>query len=191
MSALKKARIYNPKNMGDGFYVQFNPNTLRYTAGTNTFRKVAAGEGAKEQYIQIQGDPTGTTCRSTLDATLFFYTYENESSYTDVRKDVNRLRAFLRRQDDKEGVISQDIAFAWGTLTVIGTLESINVSYQMFAADGTPVQAQVSILIQGEDPDVKADGVNRAASQQINTDPVQQWREGGSLSSARWLFELF
>lgn len=188
MSALKKARIYDPQNMDDGFYVQFNPNTLQYTAGANTPSRTA---GEEEQYRQIQGDPTGVTSMAQLTATLFFHTYENESSYTDVRKDVNRLRAFLRRQDDKEGVISRGIAFAWGTLTVIGTLENISVSYQMFAADGTPVQAEVSIGIQGEDPDIKADGVNRAASEQFSTDPIRALQGKGIPSSAKWLFELF
>lgn len=190
MSALKKARIYDPKNVTDGFYVQFNPNTLQYAAGSNiSSKKNRSGE---EQYTQIQGDPTGRTGLASLSATLFFHTYQNETSYTDVRKEVNQLRAFLRRRDDREGVISRGIAFAWGTLTVIGTLESIHVSYQMFAADGTPVQAEVSVTILGEDPDVKADGVNRAASQTIDRDPVLAWREQGlPPPSVQWLFELF
>lgn len=189
MSALKKARIYDPKDLNDGFYVQFNPNTLQYTAGANTSRKTAGGDG--EQHTQIQGDPTGRTGLASLSATLFFHTYQNEASYTDVRKEVNRLRAFLRRRDDKEGVISRGIAFAWGTLTVIGTLENISVSYQMFAADGTPVQAEVSITILGEDPDVQADGVERAAAREVERDPMAAWREqDGAPASIQWLFDL-
>lgn len=188
MSALKKARIYDPNNINDGFYVQFNPNTLQYTAGANTPEKKTGGA---EQHTQIQGDPTGCTGLASLSATLFFHTYQNEASYTDVRKEINRLRAFLRRRDDKEGVISRGIAFAWGTLTIIGTLESISVSYQMFAADGTPVQAEVSVTILGEDPDVKADGVERAASQEVERDPMLAWREQGKPpATVQWLFEL-
>lgn len=190
MSALKKARIYDPENVNDGFYVQFNPHTLQYAVGTNSRGKKSGGNG--EQHTQVQGDPTGCTGLASLSATLFFHTYQNEAGYTDVRKEVNRLRAFLRRRDDREGVISRGIAFAWGTLTVIGTLESISVSYQMFAADGTPVQAEVTVTILGEDPDVKADGVNRAASQTVARDPVLAWREQGvPPPSVQWLFELF
>lgn len=189
MSALKKARIYNPDDLKDGFYVQFNPNTLQYSAGSNTVEQNS--DKREEQYSQIQGDPTGQTGMATLSATLFFYTYQSESSYSDVRKDVNRLRGFLRRRDDQEGVISREIAFAWGTLTIIGTLESISVSYQMFAADGTPVQAEVSISILGEDPDVKADGVDRSASIEVQRDQTDVWKDlEMAPPSVQWLFDL-
>lgn len=187
MGALKKARLYDPDNYSDGFYVQFNPNTLSYSAGSPP-------EQVRETELmskpgQIQGDPTGRTSLATLTATLFFHTYENETSYTDVRSDVNRLRAFLRRGGDGEGVLSPRVAFAWGTLTVVGTLEHLSVSYQMFASDGTPVQAEVSVTILGEDPDVSAEGVNRAASVALQRDLASSWRELGAIPAlVRWLF---
>lgn len=190
MATLKKARIYDPNNTKDAFYVQFNPNTLQYSAGTNAELALGQpGETASAKKTQMQADPTGVTGLATLSTTLFFHTYQSEASYTDVRKEVNRIRAFLRHGNDGNGVISRKIAFAWGTLTVEGTLESIGVSYQMFAEDGTPVQAEVSISIQGEDPDVTADGKDYAAAVEIRRDAVTAWREQDKPpESVSWLF---
>lgn len=178
MSTLQKARIYDPDHSENGFYVQFNPNALSYSVGANgSTASVNTSQNATVQNPPKQGDPTGVTGLATLSTTLFFHTYRNEVSYTDVRQDVHRIRAFLRRSNDGNGVISQKIAFSWGTLTVVGTLESISVSYQMFAADGTPVQAEVTISIQGEDPDVKAESINRAAGLEIKKNAVSAWRD--------------
>lgn len=188
MGALEKARIYNPDQSTSGFYVQFNPNSLNYSVGTNLDQGLARRERTSPQ-AQLQGDPTGQTGLARLSATLFFYTYENETTYQDVRKEVNRIRAFLRRSEDGNGVISKRIAFAWGTLTVIGTLEYLSVSYQMFASDGTPVQAEVSITIVGEDPDVTASSINYAASVTIQKDAIASWRDLGFIPpTVSWLF---
>lgn len=188
MGALEKARIYNPDQSTSGFYVQFNPNSLTYSVGTNLDRSFQPQGGISPQ-AQMQGDPTGQTGQARLSATLFFYTYENETTYQDVRQEVNRIRAFLRRSNDGNGVISKRIAFAWGTLTVLGTLEHISVSYQMFASDGTPVQAEVSISIVGEDPDITASSINHAASVAIQKDVISSWRDLGLVpDTVRWLF---
>lgn len=191
MSTLQKARIYDPDHVENGFYVQFNPNALSYSVGTNgKSASVNTNQNAAAQNSPKQGDPTGVTGLATLSTTLFFHTYRNEVSYTDVRQDVHRIRAFLRRSNDGNGVISRKIAFSWGTLTVVGTLESISVSYQMFAADGTPVQAEVTISIQGEDPDVTADGNNRAAEIEIKKNAVSAWRDQKKVPELlSWLFD--
>lgn len=190
MSTLQKARIYDPDHAENGFYVQFNPNALSYSVGANgSTASVNTSQNATAQNPPKQGDPTGVTGLATLSTTLFFHTYRNEVSYTDVRQDVHRIRAFLRRSNDGNGVISRKIAFSWGTLTVVGTLESISVSYQMFAADGTPVQAEVTISIQGEDPDVKADSINRAAEREIKKNAVSAWRDQKKVPELlAWLF---
>lgn len=188
MGALEKARIYNPDQPTEGFYVPFNPNTLTYSVGSNLDSGMSPQNSTSPQ-AQMQGDPTGQTGLANLSATLFFYTYENETTYQDVRQEVNRLRAFLRRSNDGNGVISKKIAFSWGTLTVTGTLEYISASYQMFASDGTPVQAEVTIVIVGEDPDITASSINHAASVTIQQNSIASWRDLGLIpESVRWLF---
>lgn len=170
-------------------YVQFNPATLQYTVGTNRgagkyVDAPAQDGGAGEE--QRQGDPTGSTGRATLSVQLFYHTYAGPDNYTDVRDDINYIRGFVRRTGDNSRVSSRRIAFAWGTITHIGTLDSLSVTYQMFAADGTPVQAAVGIAISGEDPDVKAQANDRETGEELTgaADP-----EGGELpEEMRWLF---
>lgn len=63
-----------------------------------------------------------------------------------------------------------------------------HVSYQMFAFDGTPVQAEVSITIRGEDPDVSAALSNQALAGVSDTGFLQQ-DDALYLSSLSWLFQ--
>lgn len=191
MNGLTKARIYDPEKYTDGFSVQFNPNTLRYSVGSNLKQSKEAQRRVKERggaTLQAQGDPTDQTGLARLSATLFFHTYESETSYTDVRQTVNKLRAFLRRSGDDKCVVSRRIAFAWGTLTMVGTLEGVDVTYQMFAADGTPVQAEVSISILGEDPDVTAAGSNNAVADHLQKSGVLREAEKTITKLTKWLF---
>jgi len=74
-------------------------------------------------------------------------------------------------------------------MTHTGTLESFHVAYQMFAHDGTPVQAEVSISIRGEDPDVTSASNDRALGKAAETAESQ---EDGDLllSGLSWLFDV-
>lgn len=191
MNGLTKARIYDPEKYTDGFSVQFNPNTLRYSVGSNLERSKKARERMKKgrgTTFQAQGDPTDQTGLSLLSATLFFHTYESDTSYSDVRQSVNKLRAFLRRSGDNKCVVSRRIAFAWGTLTMVGTLENLDVTYEMFAADGTPVQAEVSISILGEDPDVTAAGSDNTVADKLQKSGVVQEAKKAVTKLTKWLF---
>ena len=53
------------------------------------------------------------------------------------------------------------MAFAWGSLIHIGELNSLSVSYRMFASDGTPVQAEVSLSIVGDEADRATEQANQ------------------------------
>ena len=166
MSTLKKAQLYPSEQPNNAFYVQFNPNTLEYTVGQNSEKKNVE-----------QSDSTGQTGWAELSMTLFFYTYRSENDFDDVRKNINRLRPYLSRRDDKNNVIQPKLTFAWGTITLDGHLEAMRVSYQMFAADGTPVQAEVQITLVGEDRDVTANNVNYAQSMEIKEAEAETWRK--------------
>lgn len=196
MAALEKAKIYPKGKAGEGFYVQFNPTTLSYSISTNSgTRKKAkaphATDPARSTDSGITQTPAvGSSRGATLSVKLFYHTYTNADTFTDVRTDVNRLRAFLRRAGDGNQVKSAPLTFAWGTITHTGTLEELSVSYQMFASDGTPVQAEVSVSIFGEDPDVTAEANDRDAAVSYESDISSGWRSGGKLPGGiQWLFE--
>ena len=57
----------------------------------------------------------------------------------------------------------------------------------MFASDGTPVQAQASITISGDDPDVAARANDRDAQAEIAG--AADTEDGELPENFRWLFE--
>ncbi len=197
MIVYQKARIFDPDSPKNGFSVQFNPNTLEYSAGTDLTKRGVTQKGGAGQAegLEFQSPPVGQKQDARLSVTLFFHSFINDLTYSDVRPTVNRIRAFLPAAMERkntggnsESSTKPRISFAWGTMTHTGTLESFRAAYQMFAFDGTPVQAEVSITIRGEDPDVSAALSNQALAGVSDTDFLQQ-DDALYLSSLSWLFQ--
>lgn len=199
MAAYQKARIFDPDSPTKGFYVQFNPNTLEYSAGKDwRTQKNVVNPGAngtlQAQEPEQQAPPLGNEWGSTLSVRLFFHSYINDSNFSDVRPNINRIRAFLpvitNGPETGSGAkaASPRITFAWGTMIYTGTLEFFHAAYQMFAFDGTPVQAEVSITIRGEDQEVSANSNNQVLSAVSNADLTQQDDTLFS-SGVSWLFQ--
>ena len=190
MASLEKARIFDADTHDDVLYVQFNPNTLEYSAGMGgqALKGVAAqsGSGAWQEQ-QSQQSPVAAARGASLSVKLFYHTYSGPDSFTDVRGEINRIRAYLPAPSAGGKSSSPRITFAWGTLTLTGTLESFHVSYQMFAHDGTPVQAEVSISIRGEDPDVAAESANQALGAKSEDVPAQE--ADSAWGDISWMFE--
>jgi len=169
MTTYQKARIFNPDKPKDVYYVQFNPNTLEYSASAGGRTQKGVRKKGARQVPEIQRSPLAGEREARLSVKLFFHSYVSDSNFSDVRPEINRIRAFLpvttggQNDASKLKAASPKITFAWGTLTHTGTLESFQATYQLFAFDGTPVQAEVSITIRGEDPDVSASANDGAA----------------------------
>lgn len=189
MSKLEKALLLDCDRRVNSLAVQFNPNTLEYSANLSqeTGKGVHGREGNRQNGgPQIQSSPLKDKQGGVLSVKLFFHTYTNELIYTDVRASIGRIQSFLPHPKTSGKTQTPRIAFAWGPLTFYGTLESFHVSYQMFAHDGTPVQAEVSISIRGEDQDVNAERINQSlgppAVSSFSTDL------DSLASTAAWLF---
>lgn len=167
MADLEKAFICDPDAPGKKYYVQFNPNTLEYSAdrSKNAYKGVSAPDGqGSAREPQLQSSPLTEPEGSLLSVKLFYHTYAGPDNFSDVRAKIYNIRAFLPSGRGNSDASSPRLQFAWGTLAYIGTLESFHVSYQMFSHDGTPVQAEVSISIRGEDLDISAQSNNQAQS---------------------------
>lgn len=197
MSVYQKARIFDPDSPADVFYVQFNPNTLEYSASISqeTQKNVQDRNGSGSiQTPNTQQSPLAAEQGSTLVVRLFFHSYLNDLVFHDVRSDVNRVRAFLPAASGSSTgsppvrASSPRITFAWGTMIYTGTLESFQATYQMFAFDGTPVQAEAVATIRGEDQEVAAASGNQDADPEAEADSSRQ-DDPPLPSDLFWLFQ--
>lgn len=199
MIVYQKARIFDPSSPKDGFYVQFNPNTLEYSAAGDGRTHTKLGNPMSKSPPQAmeyehQAPPVGYEQGAALSVRLFFHSYINDLSFSDVRPYINRIRALLpktaagRSTSQAAKAVSPKITFAWGTMIFTGTLESFHATYQMFAFDGTPVQAEAAITIRGEDQEVQSTSVNQVLNAAPDTDLSQQ-EDALSLPGVSWLFQ--
>lgn len=188
MSTLEKARIEVQNDEIPKFYVQFNPNTLEYSIGKDIYdtKKV---KDKRTQTDLSQCDVTKVSNSGHLSVKLFFYTYTNETTYSDVNIDIAHLRRFYKYTASSTQGNQPVITFAWGKLSVTGIMTSLSVSYQMFAPDGTPVQAEASIIIEGSDPNMDYGASSHASSKQFKSTRELAGGQNGQLpDSLSWLF---
>ena len=195
--ALSKARIYEDGNNKSVFLVQFNPNSLSYSIHANqkSYKKIQEKREKEASSTTAQSDPTQNTSMAYLSVTLFFHTYKNESSFTDVREDVSKLQNFLRNSGNDPSAnqtiaTSPTIVFAWGTIAHKGFLDNFSVTYQMFASDGTPVQAEVSVTICGSDLGEVGKKLEKArtAESEVMSDTTELRKSGKLPGGIVWLF---
>lgn len=155
----------------DSFSVQFNPNSLEYTVypGEKNSKGTVGQRGDVPSHaVHFHCDPTGRTGKAVLSVRLFYHTYHNSSTYSDVRNEIKRLRnAVPVCGNDVEETVK--ITFSWGSLIHSGVVDGFSVTYQMFAADGTPVQAEVSFSICGDDGEWELAKANQMPA------PAAQW----------------
>lgn len=180
MAALEKAVFFDPKRPNERYYVQFNPNTLEYACGRRERKRAAREDGERGE----QFSPLETWEQARLSMRLFFNTYGSERAYTDVRALLLPLRAFLCKGEERDTAQAPQVVFAWGSLVYQGSMDGFSVTYQMFAADGTPVQAEVSVSIAGEDAQAAGGRPPDASQSRLPAD-------GGEDGEADlgWLFE--
>lgn len=188
MSVLRKARIYDQDDEIPEFYVQFNPNSLEYSLGKDIYdtKKV---KDERTQTDLSQGDVTKVSNSGHLSVKLFFYTYTDESTYSDVNVDIAHLRSFYRYTASSTQGNQPVIIFAWGSLALKGIMTSLSVSYQMFAPDGTPVQAEASITIEGNDLPMVYEASSHASEKQFKSTRELAGGQNGQLPDGlSWLF---
>lgn len=143
----------NKKVTIDSFSVQFNPNSLEYVVYPNekSMKATVSKQGdSPSDTVHLHCDATGRTGKAMLSVQLFYHTYYSSSTYSDVRNEIKRLRKAVRTAEN-DTTETVKITFSWGSLIHSGVVDSFSVSYQMFASDGTPVQAAVSFSIYGDD----------------------------------------
>lgn len=128
---------------GESFDVQFNPTSLRLTL-TN---KASGGTTSRNPVRQIVG-PSETT----LALDLIFDSADEGTSANpvSVRERTGRLESFLFPRNNEEHAPPR-LRFEWGDMIIDGTVDSLTVDFDHFAANGAPLRAKVSLSIKGQD----------------------------------------
>jgi hypothetical protein len=145
---LPKAKItqLGPKDQaGASFEVQFNPTSLRLTL-TN---KASGGATSRNPVRQIVGPS-----ESTLAVDLIFDSADEgtTSRPVSVRERTSQLELFLFPRGNEDHAPPR-IRFEWGDMIISGTVDSLTVDFDHFAADGKPLRAKVSLSIKGQEPE--------------------------------------
>lgn len=176
LSELQKACIGSyvdgHMELDDRFYVPFNPAeiAIEEAIGVNDISQIG---GRRRQKLLEEGNSTGYQHgvqpygekrpgspqdyrqqgegTTVLSVTLFFNTMNDfhQDSYQDVREEIRRLYPYTNTEEEMTAKGRKQIYFFWGSIAVAGSLRHMSVNYTMFAPDGKPVRAQVSISIAG------------------------------------------
>lgn len=183
MATLEKARIYDPDAaQAYSFYVQFNPSSIdiseRFGKQADKGVRAKKKDGGAEE-IQTQGDPVTALPGAQMSVKLFYNTYRSASDFDDVRSRIKQFYYFQGPPGVDTDLVNKRIAFSWGSLTMIGTMTALRVSYQMFAPSGVPVRAEVTLEIVGDDPDRTAAAIDQSEDTTIK-DPAD-WRTGSAV----------
>lgn len=149
MSVLEKATLQEiPSGRSgkpqDPIEVQFNPTTLKLKLSNKN-------EGGRSRGRQVRQHLGASSTILSMD--LIFDT--SDEGTTDNPVSVHTKTALvekfvLPKKDGKDA--PPRLRFHWGNLILDGVVESIDIDFDHFAADGVPLRAKVSLSINGQDP---------------------------------------
>jgi hypothetical protein len=146
---------------GRNVELQFNPETLKITHGSQTIPPVNPSKGAGIVQPSGQGDVAGSTPyqhtgagMTRLSVQVWFdvtsvMTQGNEN-ISDVRELTDRVAYFMRSKDGgstEKPAPPARVQFAWGTVIFSGVMDSLDESLELFSMDGVPLRASMNIGI--------------------------------------------
>lgn len=116
-------------------YANFNPKEYALSKSVPWNPQNSSGVDAPPlQFTSGQGE--------NLDLELFFDTFEKGGSVTDLTKPFHRLALI-----DSALHRPPRVLVSWGALKFQGVVESVNQRFTMFASDGTPVRATLTMKL--------------------------------------------
>lgn len=154
MPELEKAKIQpvqadrNNSPAGDEFDVQFNPTSLK-------LRLTNQSEGGDSRARQRrQHTSSGST---TLTMELVFDSADETGGDAgapqpvSVRHKTGQLEQFVVPREEG-GETPPRMKFSWNELVVVGIVESLDITFDLFAPSGEPLRAKVSLAIKEQEP---------------------------------------
>jgi nucleoid-associated protein YgaU len=140
-----------PPNMGE-IECQFNPSELTISKSVSWSEYDAFGSHQLKK-MNWNAPPLkfGGGSPATYSLALFFDAYSVDGGPKDVREYTNKLlRLTMRGAGYAMFIIPYAdppwVTFVWGKITLFtAVVESVSISYTMFAPDGTPIRAKATV----------------------------------------------
>jgi nucleoid-associated protein YgaU len=144
-----KAFLQEVKNPLNRVTFHFNPTTLTFSKAADFKREPSQG-AAGDPPVQFRG-----TQATQLKLQVLLDAVEKQPGGT-VLPEVERLMKWTSAEDDPgtHAPSPAELQFTWGALTINGAhtftghLESVDVTYELFARDGRPIRAVVNLTLQ-------------------------------------------
>ena len=202
----------NNDRTGRNVELQFNPETLRITHGSQIHPPVNPSKGERTTQTSGQRDVPGSTpfqntgAGSTrLSVQVWFdvtsVMLQGDESVSDVRDLTEKVAYFMRPKgppnSDGTPQSSPRVQFAWGTVIFSGVMDSLDENLELFSTEGVPLRASMNIGISegkveigpgargaGGGLNLSAGiGVGASASLGAGTQPLAQAEAGVSLQA--------
>jgi len=184
MPELRKATLTEissddpPRELSSPVEVQFNPTTLRLALSN----QVEGGDTQARQSRQYLGSSSTTL---TLDLVFDTADEGDTAQPRSVREKTAIVEKFvLPRGEGANKQAPPKLRFQWGTLVIDGLVDSVNIDFDHFAADGTPLRAKVSLAIQEQDARYQFLAAGPGANPAGNTPTPTQAASGGAPGTA-------
>ena len=154
MPQLEKAKLEpvradrNNSSAGDEVEVQFNPSSLRLTLTNQT----EGGRSRGRQRRQHTGNSsTVLAMQLVFDSADETTGDESNPQAVSVRRKTAMVEQFVLPKEDGSETPPL-LKFSWNELVVVGIVERVNIEFDLFASDGTPLRAKVDLSIKEQDP---------------------------------------
>jgi hypothetical protein len=161
--------------LGTPVPVQFNPATLKLSLSN----QVDAQHTQGQQRRQFLGASS-----TTLSFDLVFDTADEgtDDAPVSVRLRTAMVERFLLPTDDSPS--PPRVRFEWNELRLDGVVESLTIDFELFAADGTPLRAKMSVSIKEQNRKYQAAQLGPAARSGRNLPAPGRGNAGPGSSTA-------
>ncbi len=162
--------------------VQFNPQSLKLGLANRLDQRAAQGQ-QRRQYL-------GKTS-TTLSFDLHFDTADEGTTGTpvSVRTKTAAIERFVLPKGNKQK--PPKARFKWGDFLIDGIIEDLAIDFDLFAADGTPLRAKLTVTMKEQDAKYQMGQIGPGANRPATAAPGGQGgtgpgtRGGGPTDSTR------
>lgn len=148
MPALEKAKIWelgtgdNPQPVGDAVDVQFNPSSLKVQLSNRI-------EGGRQRGRQVRQFVGSDSNAFTLDLVFDTADEGTTDAPVSVLERTEIIEKYIKPKTENNNTQENvpKMRFEWGDIIIDGIVESVDIEFDYFAENGSPLRANVTLRI--------------------------------------------